>query len=265
MNMDADVLDALPADWRAQWAGADIVPVAGGMSGAYVFRICGQGEPARYLKMATGRVASRLVQEIERTEWLAAARIRVPKIIARFAGADVVAAAMSALDGRTAEHIDPRDRRPAAATIARALARLHALPLAGCPFDETLKVRLARARELVRAGEIDPAHFAARNAGVSPEHLYARLEAGVPAHEDRVVVHGDATLSNLILASDGEVGFVDCGHCGRADRYVDLALLAAEFEERFGPGARQAFIDAYGDPPWDQAKAAFYLDLYELF
>ena len=172
---------------------------------------------------------------------------------------------MSALGGLAVEHIESIDWRAATRAIARALAHLHALTVMTCPFDETLKVRLARAHALVRSGEIDPTHFDQRNFGVTPEGLYARLEAGAPAYEDCVVTHGDATLSNLILGHDGEIGFLDCGNCGRADRYVDLALVVGELEERFGAEARSTFTHAYGNLSWDRRKAEFYLDLYELF
>ena len=262
--MDLDALAVLPASWRARLTSKRIVPVDAGMSGASVFRIADKQGTDQYLKIGTGASASLVAREIERTAWLAAAGIRVPAIIAQFNRGDVAAVTMAALDGRNAGDIGPNDWRAAVAAIARAFARLHALAPPTCPFDEALKVRLARARALIEAGEIDPAHFDARNRGVTPAELYARLAANVPAHEDLVVVHGDATLSNLILGDDGEIGFLDCGNCGKADRYVDLALLAAELDDRFGPAARDGFIAAYG-LPWDQRKADFYLDLYELF
>jgi aminoglycoside phosphotransferase len=53
----------------------------------------------------------------------------------------------------------------------------------------------------------------------------------------------------------GQVGLVDCSHCGIADRYVDLALLVGELEDRLGSQARNAFTDAYGDLWWDKSKA----------
>src|SRR5262249_11050874 len=162
-----------------------------------------------------------------------------------------------------AEDIPPTDWKLPVTRIARVLASLHALPVLTCPFDETLQVRLDRARARVGAGEIDPGEFDERNAGVTPADLYARLEANVPQREALVVTHGDATLSNLILGPDGQVGFIDCSHAGRADRYVDLTLLAAEFAERFGAEARDTFVAAYGELRWDDSKAEFYRDLYE--
>jgi aminoglycoside phosphotransferase len=235
------------------------------MSGAFVFRVIGEHGLCEYLKVGTGVIAGLLRREIERTEWLTSVGVRVPRIVARFSDKDVVAVLMSSLGDRTAEDIPSTDWKPTVTGIARTLASLHSLPVGRCPFNETLMVRLSRAHELVRLGEIDSSDFDDRNVGLTPEELYARLEANVPQSEDCVVTHGDATLSNLLLGSRGQVGFVDCSHSGRADRYVDLALLAGELEKWFGAEARSAFIDAYGDVQWNERKAAFYRDLYELF
>jgi aminoglycoside 3'-phosphotransferase II len=98
----------------------------------------------------------------------------------------------------------------------------------------------------VQSGCVDPGDFDERNRGVAPNELYERLVASVPEREDRVITHGDATLSNLILTGHGQIGFVDCSHVGKADRYVDLALVVAGLEERFGTGALAAFGEGYG-------------------
>ena len=72
-------------------------------------------------------------------------------------------------------------------------------------------------------------------------------------------------LSNMVIGPDGVVGFVDCGHVGRADRYLDLSVLAEEIVERFGSDGWAMFARAYGAQNWDGSKAAYYNDLYELF
>jgi aminoglycoside 3'-phosphotransferase II len=260
-----DALRALPAEWRAKIAGHEIAPVTSGESGAHVFQILDPAAGVRYLKIATGAGADHLRREVERTQWLASVGIRVPKVLRRFDSTAAFAVTMTALDGRSAACAGAENWRPVVRAIAHAFAAIHALPVNSCPFDETLSVRLARAYDLVQKDEIDASQFGARNAGVTPEDLYERLKAGVPAQEDRVVTHGDATLSNLIFADDGKIGFVDCGNCGRSDRYVDLAPLVSELADRFGAEARNIFLQAYGELEWDDRKAEFYRDLYELF
>ena len=124
--------------------------------------------------------------------------------------------------------------------------------------------RLARARRDIERDAIDTGAFDPRNAGMTPEAIYARLAAAVPV-EDIVVVHGDATFDNMRVDGAGEVGFIDCGNAGRADRYVDLSLIAAEIEDHFGPEWVGPFARGYGLAFWDSAKARFFSDLYELF
>jgi aminoglycoside 3'-phosphotransferase-2 len=260
-----NALSVLPAEWRAEMAEHDLVPVTAGESGAYVFRILDPAAGDRFLKIAMGAGVDHLRREVERTQWLASAGIRVPKVLAQFDSTAAFAVTMAALDGQCAARIGGEIWRPVVRAIAHAVAAIHALPVNSCPFDESLNVRLTRAHELVGKGEIDSSQFDARNAAVAPEDLYERLKASIPAQEDRVVVHGDATLSNLIFANDGKIGFVDCGNCGRSDRYVDLAPLVGELADRFGSEARNIFLDAYGEPEWDDRKAEFYSDLYEFF
>jgi aminoglycoside phosphotransferase len=93
--------------------------------------------------------------------------------------------------------------------------------------------------------------------------LLARLIAQQPA-EDIAIVHGDATLSNLIVDAGGNVGFIDCGNAGRGDRYLDLGVLAAEINGHYGDDAAVQFMRRYGGA-WDANKARFYADLYEFF
>lgn len=260
-----DALGVLPAAWRAEIAEHELVPVTSGESGACVFRILDPATGGRFLKIAMGAGADHLRREVERTQWLASAGIRVPKVLAQFGNPAAFAVTVAALDGQCAASAGVEHWRPVVRAIAHAVAAIHALPVASCPFDETVNVRLARAHDLVRTGEIDSSQFDARNAAVAPADLYERLKASIPVQEDRVVVHGDATLSNLIFATDGKIGFVDCGNCGRSDRYVDLAPLVGELADRFGPEARSVFLQAYGGIEWDDRKAEFYSDLYEFF
>jgi aminoglycoside phosphotransferase len=234
------------------------------MGGASVFLLSDGAHGGRYLKFASGPGAQSLADEIARTEWLASRHVRVPQFLMKTCTGDVTAVLMAAVPGR---HLTPGATDPPAMVraIGRGLARLHALPAVDCPFDEMPGTRLARARQAIDRGEVDAAEFDGRNTGVTPEMLYRRLAAAVPAPEDVVVVHGDATLENLLIGPDGELGFIDCGHAGRSDRYLDLAVVEMNLREDFGREAADAFRAAYGLRDWDDRRAAFFADLYELF
>jgi aminoglycoside 3'-phosphotransferase II len=253
----------LPPGWQTALAAHKAEQVQEGMGGAAVFRLPAP-EGDRFLKLASGQAAAALAQEIVRTEWLLRHHLRVPEFLLTAHTENVVAILMTAVAGRHLASGDG-DVLGAARAIGRGLARLHAVPVSDCPFDETLEVRMRRAREAVERNLVDASQFDDRNAGASPTEIYERLARTIPGNEELVVVHGDATLSNLLIRLDGELGFIDCGHAGRSDRYMDLAVVEAELRTGFGPDAAQCFKASYGVRAWDEQKAAFFIDLYELF
>lgn len=257
------VIELLPPHWQAALAGHEVEPILG-MGGALVLRILDSAGGCRYLKLASGRGAQVLTQEMARTEWLSSHHIRVPKFLMKTCTQTVSAVLMTAVPGRHLT-LDAGNLLGAVQTIGRGLARLHALPSANCPFDETPRTRLERARKAIEQDLLDASQFDDRNSGVTPSTLYRRLDGAIPACDDIVVVHGDATLSNMLIGLDGELGFIDCGHSGRSDRYVDLAVIEAELQTEFGRDAAKCFNYAYGIREWDDQKAAFFRDLYELF
>ncbi len=258
-----DAVQLLPPEWQAALAGHAVEP-APGMGGAAVFRVSDPAGGCRYLKLACGPDAELLRREIARTGWLSQRHVRVPEFLMKVSTEKVTAALMTAVPG---QHLSSGagDLPAALRTIGRGLARLHAVPAADCPFDEMPRTRLQRARQDIDRNLIDPSAFDDRNTGITPTMLYRRLAGAVPACGDIVVVHGDATLANMLIGADGELGFIDCGHAGRSDRYVDLAVAEAELRACFGHDATQGFIAAYGIHQWDERKAVFFRDLYELF
>jgi len=251
---------------RGPWkelARARAEPVTEGMSGAALYRIFEEGQPVRYLKIARSDAVAGVEREITRTRWLAAQGLRVPAIlrVERQPGQTVMLT--RAVPGLPADQ-NPLPVERLIDSLATTLAALHALDPAHCPFDETLEIRLARAADAVASGGIDTAQFEPRNRATLPESLLRRLVAEQPA-EDLVVVHGDATLSNLVVDAEGTIGFVDCGNAGRGDRYLDLAVLAQEIGECYGSESSVRFARAYSPSGWDTEKARFFTDLYEFF
>ncbi len=257
----------LPESWRSYLAHRSIEPIQSGSGGALVYRIRDASGSVRFLKIAVEKYIEDLNQEIKRTTWLRAQRINVPSILQATAHAEVAAVLMSSVDGQPVEDCSgsPTDIINA---VARGIAQLHALPVSSCPYNEDVSIRLARAQEEIAQGRVSPREFHERNQGVSPWDLLRHVQyTATNFREDVVVVHGDATFSNILVNSAGQIGFVDCGHCGKADRYVDLALISTEIEDHFGERWIEPFLTAYGLNPssWDVSKARFFSDLYELF
>ncbi|MGI5270630.1 aminoglycoside 3'-phosphotransferase [Nonomuraea sp. CA-218870] len=157
--------------------------------------------------------------------------------------------------------LERRSRPPDAGTImGETLRALHAIPVAECPFDERLDVKLARAAERVRAGLVDPADLGDEHAGLAPGRVLSRLLAERPADEDLVVTHGDFTPANVLASPSGEAVLIDVPALGVADRYVDLAVALRALEGR----AAADFLAAYGLAEADAAKLAYYRLLAEV-
>jgi aminoglycoside phosphotransferase len=172
---------------------------------------------------------------------------------------------MSALPG-THPHQSGQSTADVVAHLARGLRGLHALSVGDCPFDETIAARLMRARTMIEQGSIDGGEFAERNRGRSPQQIYEQLMANASrVEEDIVLVHGDAKFDNLLVDGDGRLGFIDCGHCGRGDSYLDLEAITSDIAEYFGPPWTAHFATCYGEQTLDAAKLRFFSDLYELF
>lgn len=264
--MTQDGLSCLPEAWRRALRRFAVEPVGCGMSEASLFRLRDDARAELlYLKLWQGESATaELRNEVERTKWLAARGVVVPRFLCLCEDAVLAAALMTALPGRHPQ--EARMPRPALIRrLAEGLRKLHAIPARDCPFDETVGARLARARAAIARGLVDPRHFAERNRGLAPRAIYTRLMRAVPEHEDLVVVHGDATFDNLVIGDTQSVGFVDCGHAGRGDRYLDLATMVADVDAHFGPQCVALFARSYGRAAFDAHKLEFFNDLYELF
>jgi len=264
------LLAALPQSWRRRLGNYRFQSVTHGNSDAQIFRLRGSASsaspasPALYLKAAPPAALAELRNEIERTRWLSARSVRVPEILDVFDDGRLGVALMTALPG-CHPHQAALPIADMVAHLARGLRALHALATADCPFDETTAARLMRARTMIAEGRVDAEDFDDRNLRRSPRELYDRLATDAPRiAEDSVLVHGDATFDNLLIDGGGNLGFIDCGHAGRGDRYLDLQTVTSDIEEHFGPQWVEPFARNYGIA-LDPAKLHFFDDLYELF
>lgn len=234
-----------------------------GLSGARVFRIRRGSEPDLFLKTEEIGPFGELEGEAARLAWLESVSMPAARVLrqARHAGRNWLL--MRAVPGRDLS-CDEIDARLRIAVLADALRRLHAVPVALCPFDHRAEHRIALALRRLEAGEMDRDDLDDDNLHLSPAVLEEKLLALRPPSEDLVVTHGDACMPN-ILSSNGEfTGFVDCGRLGIADRHQDLALACRDIADDLGEAWIGPFLDHYG-APLDEAKARFYRLLDEFF
>jgi aminoglycoside 3'-phosphotransferase-2 len=251
---------------RRRFGGYDWTPITTGRSGDRVFRLAAAGRAALVVKCAAADRVAVLTAERDRLAWLAGTGVASAAVVDFVDDGDGHGAALvtTCLPGRDLVASD----LPVAAKVemvAAALAGLHRLDPAGCPFDETAPTRLARAGRWLAAGWTDAADLDAARGGRSGPEFLADLAATRPATEDLVVVHGDPCLPNLIGDDGRFAGFVDCGRLGRADRWHDLALAAGSIARRLGAGPADRFFAAYGVATPDLERIAWHRALDAFF
>lgn len=123
--------------------------------------------------------------------------------------------------------------------LATGLRALHdMLPVAECPFDWSVEMRLAGHPELDDLKKPPPTDIL-------------------------VVAHGDPCAPNTLLGDDGGwTAHVDLGRLGIADRWADIAVASRNTVMNYGPGWENAYLDAYGIDG-DPVRMAYYCALWD--
>ncbi len=206
-----------------------------------------------------------LQREIDVLRWLGA-RANTPAIVWTGPCEAGLALVSQAIAGTPVSHV-PEDQAQAAliATI-EALAALHALDPAGCPFDTSLPAKFALAEQNVEAGLVDEDDFDGEREGWSGQQALAHAHATRPATEHLVLTHGDASLPNFIWSPGRPVTLLDLGRFGLADRYQDLALFLRSAQFNHPTIDARALLRAhYPLPQIDEAACDFYRLMDEFF
>jgi aminoglycoside 3'-phosphotransferase-2 len=236
-----------------------------GESGDLVFRIA--GAPPLFAKLAdpARRIScAELARETAALGWLEG-RADAARLVWSGDVAGRPAMLTQALAGAPLHALSPDAAEAGAIAALRALARLHALPIGACPFNERLEVKLAEARRRVERGEIEVDRLDVQNADVSPAAILADLIAHRPASEDLVVTHGDASWPNFVLQPDGAVAIIDLGRFGVADRHQDLALFVRSARRNFPELGIEALLARWCPVAASPEKLAYYRQLDEMY
>jgi aminoglycoside 3'-phosphotransferase I len=253
-------LDALLDGWTR-------TPVLKGESGGNIFRLTDTDGRVRFLKCGTGAVAEDIADEAHRLFWLAG-RMPCAEPLHFTRSVDGAWLLTDAVAGRTVDAWIEDDRAHLPMVIdamAAFLRRLHALPVADCPFDAGADVRMAHARRLIDADMVDTDDFDSDHDGWIAEQLWDRLVALRRCVRPCAVTHGDYSLGNVMIDEGGRVmGCIDVGRLGVADPYQDIAILWQNLRE-FGEGWAARFLDAYGLEVVDWQQLEFHRCLDELF
>jgi kanamycin kinase len=224
----------------------------------------GTGPAACFVKWIPHTSGIDLDAEVVRLEW-AAPFTAVPSVLGR--GEDDVGAWLvtARVPGTCA--VEARWRHEperAVAGVGEGLRALHdALPVASCPFTNSLEDRIALVHARYAAGLLDPGGWHPEHRHLSLEDALARLD-DAPSVERSVVGHGDACAPNTLLDAAGHCsGHVDLGALGVADRWADLAVATWSTAWNYGAGLDGVLLSAYGVEP-DPARTAFYRLLWDL-
>jgi kanamycin kinase len=161
-----------------------------------------------------------LVGESARLDWLRAHGIPAARVLDCRPGLLVTAE----VPGRSAAEPWPAEARPRIVDALAGLARaLHALPVAGCPFDRRLAVTVPEAL----AAEIDLDDLDDERLGRTRDELVAELLATRPQQEDLAVCHGDLCVPNVLFDPETcqVTGVIDTERLGVADRWTDRPIV----------------------------------------
>lgn len=248
----------------------DWTPVRTGESGDLVYR---RDDGRAYAKIAPVARSLDLAGERDRLAWLQGRGVACPEVIDWRDDEDGACLIMTAIAGVPAAALSGADLLKAWPSMVRHLRTLHELPSDQCPFDRGLSIMFGRAADVVARNAVNPAFLPDQDKNTSPPALLARIERELPARlgqegVDRVVCHGDACMPNFMIDPESLqcTGMVDIGRLGTADRYVDLALMAANAAERWASREEEArafavLFKTLGITAPDNARLAFYLRL----
>lgn len=239
-------------------------PVTIGHSEAKTFLLEGP-QSNHYLKVQAKGSLEGLHAEKERVEWLQG-QLRVPKV--HYYGEDDgnEYLLMSELKGHNAVHSTQALNLPEMLTsVGEMLKTIHSIPIANCPFHQTLDVKIHEAKKRVDLGLVDEDDFDEERIGRKADELFDELLSKRPSKEHLVFTHGDFCLPNVIVEEGIVSGVIDWGRAGIADNYQDLSLAIRSITSNYGKEFVPFFLKGYGVTELDTDRIYYYQLLDEFF
>ena len=160
---------------------------------------------------------------------------------------------VSGEDCTYAQYLD--DPKRLCDTIAAELRRLHETDFSDCPIQDRMADYFALAEENYRTGNYDKSSFPDSFGYRSAEEAWSVLSEGKMALCDKVLLHGDYCLPNIMLDNWKLSKFIDLGNGGVGDRHIDLFWGAWTLWFNLKTDKyRSRFFDAYGRDKVDEEK-----------
>lgn len=229
-----------------------------------VHRLTHSTRPTLFVKIAPS-----LQREYERLAWCQG-KLPVPEVVAFDRTADGDRLITRAVDGVAAhDRLELPDRDVAARALAAAWRAVHDLPADGCPFDSRPATLMEEVRLRLTGAEATAIWDSARGSTRDAADVFDELVASQPPSGGTVVVHGDASVPNVIVKDAAVVGIVDVGMLGRGDLWWDLTTCLGSMarEDNDLSSVQDLFMDAYGmkrDPDRERWFRLLYRLVFDL-
>lgn len=189
--------------------------------------------------------------EYERLLWCQG-RLPVPEVVDFEQSADGDRLVTTAIDGCAAHDRGALpNKTEVAGVLAAAWRTVHEVEADECPFDSTPTSLLHEVCDRLVGNEDMPIWDGERRSQRSASDVYEELVDSIPPDEAPILVHGDASVPNVIVRDGQLAGIVDVGLLGRGDRWWDLsACLGSMSREDNDLGSeRDTFMSSYGVAP----------------
>ena len=256
----------LPDDLNNLLSGCECVKNRVGCSSAGVYHYRNR-ETSYFLKIDRSR---ELIREHDIMKWLDG-KLPVPKVKYYGEKDDLIYLLMTAADGYMACDC-PEDvvREPYENTVkllADGILMLKSIDITGCPFENTLDIKLKDALFNIEHDLVDMDDFEDGNEFDTPMELYNYLIQNKPS-EELCFCHGDYCLPNIFIDNNKVTGFIDLGRGGISDKWQDIALCVRSLGYNLRNIDAAKYINLLFeqlriDPNWD--KINYYILLDELF
>ncbi len=154
----------------------------------------------------------------------------------------------TALDGEDCTHTDYlSEPKRLTDRLAELLRELHSEKFADCPIQNRMDTYFDTVEQGFRTGRCDLSFYESLYGSLAPQSAYELALRGKELLSDKVLLHGDYCLPNIILKDWRLSGFIDLGGGGVGDRHIDLywgawTLCYNLRTDRY----RERFFDAYG-------------------
>ncbi len=214
-----------PEAIRSYTENRQLTDVSMGYSGATIYRI-ENGAPDGgnlFLKIMPRSALKSIRHETEVTRWLAG-KLPVPTVLAFEENAFGEFMVMTEIRGRDLVRTTELSPEYVVTLYANALKKVHAVPIADCPFLKSNEVYIKEALHNCDAGLVKLEYVHDSRAGMDLAGLRKMLLDTPVPHEDFVFAHGDYCFPNVLLDENNNLsGFIDFSNGGVSDRFVDIA------------------------------------------